>query len=301
MKKSLIVIAAFLSLAGSLAADNLTWGGTWLSEWSGFGTSPYTAYDSTLKQNITILCLDFNDEIAPPNAWQASIYGLTQSAVTQNAQFGGHYGESIGSPFPNLTPFGFTQDPGVVAGHSVDLSASATAYTRYLEAAWLFDNLLDAKAAGDVKTAVISQVAAWDLFVEQGTNLTTLTTDIQYYNTHSWNGYVGQSYTFKNYLGNSVLSSLYFEDAVNEALKAAQKAVVDQQWIPTTTWSLVTGDPVWARDYNHGLPVQEFLTPSVIPNPEPGAIVLLGTVLLILGRTQRRRFAARFGASKQGD
>ena len=60
------------------------------------------------------------------------------------AQFGGNYGHGV-----TTTPWAFTGDSGAEAGHSVSLAASNTAYARYLEAAWLFTNILTAQANGD--------------------------------------------------------------------------------------------------------------------------------------------------------
>ena len=101
--------AALLILSGCLFADDLTWGGTWTGVWSGFGTSPYTAIDTSLSKNPTIFCLDFNDEIGPPYAWQANIYSLSQANVTQNAQFGGNYGQGVPGFNFNISaaPFAF--------------------------------------------------------------------------------------------------------------------------------------------------------------------------------------------------
>lgn len=293
-------------LAGGLFADDLTWGRTWTGVWSGFGTSPYSATDTTLSRNLTIFCLDFNDEVGPPYAWQANIYGLTSANVTQNAQFGGNYGQGVPGFNLNISaaPFAFQGDTAPDPSHSVSLAASPTAYTRYLEAAWLFTNILQAQTANDINTSIISQVAAWDLFVEPW-NTAQLAEDINTYNG-------SHGYTFNNYLfsNNNYASSpttvgiggLQFEDAVDEALKAAQHAVVTKGWASSAympTWNLVTTDPAWAEGY--GRPVQEFLSPTPIPGrqnqlppvPEPGAIMLLGTVVGIVALTQRRRWAAR--------
>jgi hypothetical protein len=290
LKLSAFRLFAFLIVGGCLFADDLQWGGTYLAAWSGFGTSPYTAIDaSNNNKALTIFCLDFNDEIAPPIDWTANIRPLTPGNVTAFAQFGGNYGQGITAP-----PFVFKGD-SLAAGnpHSVDLTASSAAYTRYLEATWLFANIGQSLTHGDVNTSVISQVGAWDLFVEDK-NQSALAKDIKAYNGAS-------SYTFNNYLysANSYstppttqsFSGLQFEEAVDEALNAAQNAVLHENWVGSSyigSWNLVTGDPVWTAKY--GKPVQEFLTDAP-PVPEPGAVVLLGTVMAAIGLARRRRRA----------
>ena len=142
MKPYKLCLLALFVLTNCLFADDLKWGGTWAGVWSGFGTSPYTAIDQSANNKVLVIfCLDYNDEIAPPVDWQANIRPLTQSNVTQYGQFGGNYGQGI-----TTTPWAFNGDAGITAGHSVDLTASSTAYTRYLEAAWLFTNILTPRA-----------------------------------------------------------------------------------------------------------------------------------------------------------
>jgi hypothetical protein len=286
LKLSVFRLCIFLIVGGCLFADDLQWGGTYVAAWSGFGTSPYTAIDTSANnQVLTIFCLDFNDEIAPPMAWKANINPLTSGNVAAYAQFGGSYGLGI-----TAAPFAFQNDslaPG--NSHSVDLAASFDAYTRYLEASWLFGNILRALPLGDVNTSVISQVAAWDLFIES-TNQATLAGDISASNGPN-------NYTFNNYLysTNSYLTppvtqsiaGLQFEEAVDEALNAAQNAVLHENWAGSNyfgSWNLVTGDPVWAAGY--GMPVQEFLTDAP-PVPEPGTVVLLGTLIAAIGLARR--------------
>lgn len=280
----LMILLVFTSC---LFADDLSWGGTWAGVWQGFGTGPYTAINQSQNNKVMVIfCLDYNDEIAPPYNWKANIRPVTPTNVTQYAQFGGNYGHGVTS-----TPWAFTGDPGVAAGHSVSLAASGAAYTRYLEAAWLFTNILTAQTHGDLNSMIISQVAAWDLFVES-TKLPDLRNRI---------ATTGGRYTFGNYQYSTdnyatapstfSMTNLLFQDAVNEALKAAQHAVVDQNWYASPfapTWDLVTGDPAFATAY--GRPVQEFLSDAP-PVPEPSSIFLFGTVaaaaLVALRRKQR--------------
>ena len=222
------ILAFFFLVCGTCLADDLQWGGTWVGVWSGFGTSPYTAIDTTQGKTLTIFCLDFNDEIAPPLEWQANIRTLNSTNVTQYAQFGGNYGHGI-----TTTPWAFNGDAGLNPGHSVDLSPSSSAYTRYLEAAWLFTNITLAQGHGDLNTMIVSQVAAWDLFVEAA-NTGALHTDIAASNSPgSLSTFQNYEYSTDNYATAPVtngITNLLFQDAVDEALKAAQHAVVDQGW-----------------------------------------------------------------------
>jgi hypothetical protein len=276
LKATLIKLAVLLAVSSCAFADDLVWGGTWAGVWQGFGTGPYTAIDTTQSKTLVIFCMDYNDEIAPPYEWMANINPVTPGNVSQYGQFGGNYGLGI-----TTTPWAFAGDPGTSPGHAVDLTASSDPYTRYQEAAWLFTNLMAAQDHGDLNTMIISQVAAWDLFVES-VNAADLSNRIQATN--------GSPYTFNNYEystdnyatapGTQTLAGLMFQDAVDEALKGAQDAVLNQNWYGSAfapSWDMVTGDPTWAQQY--GRPVQEFLTDAP-PVPEPGSILLLGTVIL---------------------
>lgn len=271
-----------------LFADDLSWGGTWAGVWAGFGTSPYTAIDRSQNNKIlTIFCLDYNDEIAPPIDWQANIRSLTPGNVTQYAQFGGNYGHGI-----TAVPWAFNADAGVNPGHSVSLAPSDTAYKRYVEAAWLFTNIQTALSHNDLATAIVSQVAAWDLFVESA-NANDLNSRIVGSNGSplTFNNYAYSANNYASAPSMSSMTNLLFQDAVNEALKAAQTAVVGQNWYGSkfaTSWDVVTGDPVWVTAY--GRPIQEFLTPGAPPAvPEPSSILLLGTVILAAVMSLRRK------------
>ena len=275
-------------------ADDLSWGGTWAGVWQGFGTSPYTAIDHTQNNKVLVIfCLDYNDSIAPPIDWQANIHDLTPGNVTQYAQFGGNYGHNI-----TTVPWAFTSDPGVNPGHSVDLTPSVSAYTRYLEAAWLFTNILAAQKTNDLNSMIVSQVAAWDLFVEAG-QLNDLQGNISATaGSYTFNDY---EYSTNNYASAptvNTMTGLKFQDAVDEALKAAQDSVLDQNWYGSAfapQWQTVTGDPAWATNY--GRPVQEFLTDGPPPSvPEPSPVILFGTALIGASLALRKRLRASIGS-----
>ena len=65
-----IFSALLLILAASSAyGDELTWTGVGSSPQTLAGAyyvSPYYAYDTTTKEPLTLYCVDFNHEIAPP-------------------------------------------------------------------------------------------------------------------------------------------------------------------------------------------------------------------------------------------
>jgi hypothetical protein len=296
-------IAAFFILtlgASGLLADNLNWGGTYIADWSGFGTSPYTATDTSVtpNQGIQLFCLDFNDEIAPPQSWTASIMQLNSSNVASYAQYGGNYNNLVNAlPGANpatddvSTPYYAGANSTITAGpDSVNLSVSSADYTRYLEAAWLFTEIQSALGAGDGNTALIAQVAAWDLFVNAASqpllqgDIAGTTGTYAFDDYQTWSG---ATYMNSGLNSTSSTGGLTFSEAVVVALAAAQNAVVNLDWGPGSydygSWSLVTGTPAYTVGY--GKPVQEFLSPNAVPDagaPEPQGAVLLGTVIVIL-------------------
>ncbi|MFB3827303.1 MAG: PEP-CTERM sorting domain-containing protein [Bryobacteraceae bacterium] len=279
----LLVFSLMLAAAGGLSADSLHWQGVNAqhTSWVGYYTSPYYAWDTTRDPDLllTLFCLDFNHEIAPPYDWQADLHPLNQSNVTAYAQFGGNYsaGDIVNPP-----SFPFTSDS---AGGNIFTQAGAgvingmtVSYVRYLEAAWLFENILKAQARNPADTAsmVISQVAVWELFVQAGANYSTLTNKV--------NATTGTR-TFKNYLDNTAYTGT-FRGAVDFALIEAQDAVLNHNW-DAENWTLVTGNANWVRNSHNNVAVQEFLTP--LPVPEPSGAAVLGAVLGMLGLAARRR------------
>lgn len=297
--------------SGSLLADDLTWGGTYVANWDNFGTSPYSATNTTNGQQLQIFCLDFNDEIAPPFDWSASIIPLTQANVAgtgayQNqyaAQYGGAYNQLLSNAFNSTpaidrasstvaqvsgTPFSFSGD----SKYSLNMSSSINdPYTRYVEAAWLFTEIQGAVAQNpeDKASDMIAQAAAWELFVNGSTDCTTNPTSNYCALTKDVRTYSG-AYTFNDYMDNTSLSGVSFEHAVDFALSAAQTAV-NGGWSPDG-WNIVTATPTWVvtNTANGGKPVQEFLSfgatpdappfgdgPGPAPVPEPGAVFLLAT------------------------
>src|SRR5689334_1123039 len=122
----LLLFSATLTTA--LADDDLVWNGPNGTSWSNFYTSPYYATDQTTGRTLTLFCLDYNHEIAPPTEWHADLNALSP-ANQSSYLYGGSY------PFINpATSNAFTGDNlGTVA-------TDADRYQRYVEAAWLFTN-----------------------------------------------------------------------------------------------------------------------------------------------------------------
>jgi hypothetical protein len=256
----------FMIVAAIAAADDLTWAGQNGLSWGGFYTSPYSATDNTLNSSVTRFCLDFNHEINPPSNWQADFNALNAGNVSKY-QYSGSYGHGV-------TGYAFTGD---------NLGAVTTdtdRYRRYLEAAYLFTNIQKAQLANptDANTMIVSQVAAWLLFVDAahdapGTGLEANVAGT----TGNWSV---QDYVAANDVSiNTGLASVSFQNAVDSAVKAAQNEVVNDGWV-SANWQVVTGN--YAAN---GAVVQEFLAPV----PEPAAILRLGTLIGFTALVVRRR------------
>ena len=270
MRRHLLLFCSrflFLStiLTGSTWADDLAWSNPNGTIWSNFYTSPYYTVDKSRNNALlTIYCLDYNHEIAPPYEWYANLNGLVPTNIGQ-FQYGGSYPGVPGAPFAFQADSAYAGDP-----HAVTMSTSSDAYHRYLEAAWLFTNITGAQKTSDTAAMEISQVAAWDLFVDSN-HIADLRSRI---------AGTGGNWKFTDYVSSSThtITALVFRDAVDEALKAAQAAVLTG-WTPAIGWSVVTGDSNWIQTGNGGVPTQEFLT--YVPTPEPATFALLGAVALL--------------------
>ena len=302
------VLLLFLLAAGAAFGDDLVWTSAGSNVWSIYYVSPYQAQDKSLGEQLNLFCLDYNHDIAPPNEWNANLNPLVASgnasANLSKFQFGGSYPNVLPPGTTNANAFAFQSETYTNNASTVtaDLTTSAS-FDRYLEAAWLFTQIENAIAEAASQTPPISQaqlfsieqiyqVAAWRIFADSGPSN-------QSNNSHlgDLNMRIGQTagrYTFNNLMGfwvrNDALANGYndFQFAVDTVLGSAEIAVKNNNWLPTTSWDVVTADKDWVQANNSGVPLQEFLTPT--PAPEPAAAVLFGTVLVLIGvKTRRKR------------
>jgi hypothetical protein len=96
-----------------------------------FYVSPYTAQIKGTNQQITLYCIDFNHEVAPPLEWQANIQTFDQANVP-NMQYGG---------LPN----------------------PSTTWIDYEAAAWLINQLVQTP---NKQQDGVYQYAAWKIFLD---------------------------------------------------------------------------------------------------------------------------------------
>lgn len=211
------VLVLLAAATGCAFPDDMQWIGPWGGTWTNAYTSPYYATDDGTP--VTIFCLDYNHEIAPPYDWFANVNPLELDNLSK-FQFGGSYSD---------------------------------AYQRYVEAAWLFTQAEAALTASDTNAVTAYQVAAWTLFVD-GDHLDGLNANI----------------------------------AVTGIGGEVDQAVHDAQGAFTSGWSAAGWDVVTGDSGKNGEIVQEFLLLDPPSVPEPSAVILLGTVLLILGFALRR-------------
>ena len=201
--------------AGVLTLD---WIGAGNNPVGGYYVSPYTAEIRNTGDFITLYCIDFNHEVAPPLEWQAVIQPLTWSNVG-SLQYG-NWSSNVNNTWIN-----------------------------YEAAAWLITQLTQSNS---LYQQGVDQYAAWKIFLDPA--------------------HAGAFDYWVNALGSS------FAADVNAAYTNAFTAV--QNGYSPTGWDVVSPDPA-------GLPdsTQEFLTPAEaqltpLATPEPGSILLLGTILL---------------------
>jgi len=135
-----------LAATGTAWADAMHWENPGGPAWNGVYSSPYFATDQSNNQLMTLYCLDFNDGINPPADWQANLNLLSTSNLSQ-FQYGGSY------PNASILPPDFTGDPGDTYG--VTMQPGSDPYNRYLEAAWLFTNMIGSQTQSDPNNALV--------------------------------------------------------------------------------------------------------------------------------------------------
>ena len=131
----LLAVATFL-IAGTAFADHMVFNGesSQSNAWQGYWTSPYLATDQTSGESLTIYCLDFNHQVAPPYNWDATIRPLDPSNLA-------------------LFQYGLTAD----------------AWQHYAAAASLFQDIQTLQITKPADANLLEteyQVAAWMLFVD---------------------------------------------------------------------------------------------------------------------------------------
>jgi hypothetical protein len=134
-----LLAAAAVLTAGTAFADHMAFQSTSniSNVWQGYYTSPYLVMDESVPPSgelLTVYCLDFNHEVAPPYMWDANIHPLDQAYVG-----------------------------------SFQYGSTAAAWQHYAAAAWLFKAIeqlqADKPADANLKETEY-QVAAWKLFVD---------------------------------------------------------------------------------------------------------------------------------------
>ncbi len=135
MRKMIVIFAlAMLAPIGAMAdAVTLDWISSGNNPVGYYYVSPYSAKVRQTEEVLTLYCIDFNHEVAPPYQWDAEIFPLTGD---------------------NLAKFTYG---------GVD-----NAWTKYLTAAWLVDQL--AHSASPHQQAVY-QYAAWQVFTTDAKKL----------------------------------------------------------------------------------------------------------------------------------
>lgn len=139
---------------------------------------------------------------------------------------------------------------------SVAASATPGAWNRYLEAAWLDDQW--STLGGTAQTQSLIAAAEWTLFVDSGHVGTPL--------GDPTSGLIG------------AINNSGYATGVYNYLAAAQTAVAGGYTAPG--WDVIV--PV-----GNSFPMQEFLFKAAVP--EPGTVILLGTVAGLLGLGKWRR------------
>jgi hypothetical protein len=313
--KSARLAMCILGLCTAGFADNMQWESAGNNIWQGFYVSPYAAKDTTTGQLISIFCIDYNHEIAPPMDWQANIVPFSTSNFGQY-QFGGSYPNISPGNTSNPANFAFQTNTAVSNGASVTANLSTSnGLDRYLELVWLatqMETALTDGSSGILSTSAVNavvdiyQAADWLVFADSGlSDFSAGKTNLQ--DLESRIAATGGSFSFNPTLGlwGTGSAGYNFQFAVDSALNSAEDAVMNQGWTPGLGWSVVTADKTWDAQNENGVPLQEFLTYSppsqsnLNPVPEPSQIVLMLTIIALIGLVAKRSAVRRFIAARR--
>lgn len=240
------------------SADQFYFASAGSTIWNGAYINSYTANDNTQSQNdpITIFCDDWNTDFSGNPTWNANVYALT-SGNLPNLRFG------TDTDTYNVIDKG----PGGPSDYlSVTKDGSSDQFTRYLEAAWLDEQWLNAVGtpSGTATLQIELAAAQWTLFVDSA--------HVGGPSSDPTLGLVG------------AINASGYADAVSAYLQEAQGAV--RAGYDAQGWYVVV-------PADNSVPMQEFLTrdpPSAVP--EPNAIFLLITVIACLALPIARRMSA---------
>ena len=216
--------------------------------WNGAYVNSYTANDNTQSQNdpITIFCDDWNTDFSGNPTWNANVYSLTDSNLP-NFRFG------TDTDTYNVIDNG---SGGPSDYLSLTKDGSSDQFTRYLEAAWLDEQWLNAVGTPSATATLQIELAAaqWTLFVDSA--------HVGGPNSDPTDGLIG------------AINASGYADAVGTYLKEAQDAVMGGY--DAQGWDVIV-------PADNSVPMQEFLTRDAASAvPEPDAIFLLITVIACL-------------------
>jgi len=260
-----LALASLLLIGGNAFADQFSFLGPGTVTWNGVYVNPYTARDNTQQQNtiLTIYCDDWNTDFSGTPTWNGDVYTITAGNAS-------HFKYGTTTPNYNVTLLPNNQ-------LSAALSTTPTPFNRYLEAAWLNDQWRTAvnnhTGTDDMQRKLAA--AMWTLFVDAahvGSPLSDPTS-----------GLIG------------AINSSGYGLSVYQYLQNAQTAIAGGY--NAAGWDVIV--PIGTN--SNGEYMQEFMvygfSGTTVPGgqnplgpvPEPGTVILLGTVMGYLGLRFRKR------------